>query len=263
MTLSDKKHPKTHFQIFQLHPAPRVKIVHTAYGGFHSHGGKPKWMVYFMDNPDLKWMMTGGTPMTSETTKYPPTTNHNDLQPTHKRIPNIFSIQRFLDASRFQERNSVPDNGMFPMDFSKCFPGFSHSFLYVSHDFSICFPGFSHSFLHVSHDFSICFPGFSHSFLHVSHDFSICFPGFSHSFPNVSHDFSIFFTGFSHSFLHVSHDFSICFTGFSHSFLHVSHDFSICFTGFSHSFLHVSHDFSICFTGFSHSFPNVSHEFSI
>ena len=24
---------------------------------------------------------------------------------------------------------------------------------------------------HVSHDFSICFPGFSHSFLYVSHDF--------------------------------------------------------------------------------------------
>ena len=25
------------------------------------------WMVFFMENPNLKWMMTGGTPMTQET----------------------------------------------------------------------------------------------------------------------------------------------------------------------------------------------------
>ena len=30
------------------------------------HGVSPKWMVYVMENP-IKWMMTGGTPMTSET----------------------------------------------------------------------------------------------------------------------------------------------------------------------------------------------------
>ena len=26
-----------------------------------------RWMVYFMKNPNQKWMMTGGTPMTQET----------------------------------------------------------------------------------------------------------------------------------------------------------------------------------------------------
>ena len=29
-------------------------------GGFLSHGGTQKWMV-IRENPDLKWMMTGGT----------------------------------------------------------------------------------------------------------------------------------------------------------------------------------------------------------
>ena len=31
------------------------------------HGGTPNWMVFLMENPHLKWMMTGGTPMTQET----------------------------------------------------------------------------------------------------------------------------------------------------------------------------------------------------
>ena len=31
-------------------------------GGFHSHGGTQKWMVYFTENPNLKWMMTGSSP---------------------------------------------------------------------------------------------------------------------------------------------------------------------------------------------------------
>ena len=30
-------------------------------GGFHSHGGYPK--IYDWDNPNLTWMMTGGTPI--------------------------------------------------------------------------------------------------------------------------------------------------------------------------------------------------------
>ena len=29
-----------------------------------------RWMVYFMENPTRKWMMTGGTPMTQETTSH-------------------------------------------------------------------------------------------------------------------------------------------------------------------------------------------------
>ena len=33
------------------------------YGGFHGHGDTPKWMVYFMENPIQKWVMTGGTPI--------------------------------------------------------------------------------------------------------------------------------------------------------------------------------------------------------
>ena len=31
-------------------------------------GVPKKWMVYFMEHPNRKWMMTGGTPMTQETT---------------------------------------------------------------------------------------------------------------------------------------------------------------------------------------------------
>ena len=27
------------------------------------HGGSPKWLVYFMENPNPKWMMTGGSPI--------------------------------------------------------------------------------------------------------------------------------------------------------------------------------------------------------
>ena len=37
-------------------------------GGFHSYGGTRKWMVC-SGNILLKWMMTGGTPMTQETTR--------------------------------------------------------------------------------------------------------------------------------------------------------------------------------------------------
>ena len=36
------------------------------YGGFHSHGGTPNGLL-IRENPNLKWMMTGGTPMTWET----------------------------------------------------------------------------------------------------------------------------------------------------------------------------------------------------
>ena len=31
------------------------------------NGGTPKQIVYFKENPIQKWMMTGGTPMTQET----------------------------------------------------------------------------------------------------------------------------------------------------------------------------------------------------
>ena len=32
--------------------------------GFPRPWGYPQfWMVYFMENPNLKWMMTGGTPI--------------------------------------------------------------------------------------------------------------------------------------------------------------------------------------------------------
>ena len=27
------------------------------------NGGTPTWMVYFMENPNLKWIKTGGTPI--------------------------------------------------------------------------------------------------------------------------------------------------------------------------------------------------------
>jgi hypothetical protein len=33
------------------------------YGGFHKYRYPNSWMVYFMENPNLKWMMTGGTPI--------------------------------------------------------------------------------------------------------------------------------------------------------------------------------------------------------
>ena len=29
---------------------------------FHDHGGTPKWMIYFMENPKIKWMMVPGVP---------------------------------------------------------------------------------------------------------------------------------------------------------------------------------------------------------
>ena len=35
--------------------------------GFPINGGTPKWMVFKMKNAIQKWMMTGGTPMTQET----------------------------------------------------------------------------------------------------------------------------------------------------------------------------------------------------
>ena len=34
-----------------------------AFGGFHGHGGTPKWMVYWLENPIYKWMITRGTPI--------------------------------------------------------------------------------------------------------------------------------------------------------------------------------------------------------
>ena len=41
-----------------------IHVLIYIYGGFLSHGGtkNDKWMV-IRDNPTLKWMMTGGTPM--------------------------------------------------------------------------------------------------------------------------------------------------------------------------------------------------------
>ena len=38
-------------------------VIYRGSVGFHSHGGTSKWMVYFMENPKIKWMMTRGTPM--------------------------------------------------------------------------------------------------------------------------------------------------------------------------------------------------------
>ena len=38
--------------------------------GFHKSGYNNSWLADVMENPNLKWMMTGGTPMTQETTKY-------------------------------------------------------------------------------------------------------------------------------------------------------------------------------------------------
>ena len=39
--------------------------------GFPQPWGHPNsWMVYFLKNPNLKWMMTGGTPMTQETIRF-------------------------------------------------------------------------------------------------------------------------------------------------------------------------------------------------
>ena len=35
----------------------------TWHGAVHGHGGSQKWMVYFMENPIYKWMMTGSTPI--------------------------------------------------------------------------------------------------------------------------------------------------------------------------------------------------------
>jgi hypothetical protein len=39
-------------------------------GGFHKWGIPNSWMVYFMENPKITWMMQGGTPMTKENSKY-------------------------------------------------------------------------------------------------------------------------------------------------------------------------------------------------
>ena len=33
----------------------------TLYGGFLKWGIPNSWLVYFMEHPNLKWMMTGGT----------------------------------------------------------------------------------------------------------------------------------------------------------------------------------------------------------
>ena len=38
--------------------------------GFHSHGGYPIAGWFIGENPIYKWMITGGTPMTSESTMY-------------------------------------------------------------------------------------------------------------------------------------------------------------------------------------------------
>ena len=34
------------------------------YGGFLKWGTPNSWMVFVREHPNLKWMMTGGTPMT-------------------------------------------------------------------------------------------------------------------------------------------------------------------------------------------------------
>ena len=34
------------------------------FGGFLKMGVPNSWMVFFFSNPNLKWMMTGGSPMT-------------------------------------------------------------------------------------------------------------------------------------------------------------------------------------------------------
>ena len=35
------------------------------------------WLVYFMENTHLKWMMPGGTPMTQETSMFDVKSAHN------------------------------------------------------------------------------------------------------------------------------------------------------------------------------------------
>ena len=41
--------------------AIQSKQVQRLVEGFHSHGGTPNsWLVYFMENPNLKWMMIWG-----------------------------------------------------------------------------------------------------------------------------------------------------------------------------------------------------------
>ena len=62
------------------------------YGCFHSHGGTPKWMVYFMDNPNLKWMTTGGTSMTQETTIFHKSEMLGFTQPSFQRSRSSLSL---------------------------------------------------------------------------------------------------------------------------------------------------------------------------
>ena len=53
----------THRYTWHLHLCHYVHL----YGGFHGHGGTLKQMVYWLENPIYKWMMTGGPPMAMAT----------------------------------------------------------------------------------------------------------------------------------------------------------------------------------------------------
>ena len=42
---------------------PSIWVISGWFGGFHSHGGTRKWMVYVMEHPNRNWMMNRGTPI--------------------------------------------------------------------------------------------------------------------------------------------------------------------------------------------------------
>ena len=58
-----------HFRLGFVHGNKRSIVGYPDFFGNPQMGVPPKRWVYVMDkNPNLKWMMTGGSPMTQETT---------------------------------------------------------------------------------------------------------------------------------------------------------------------------------------------------
>ena len=126
-----------------------IKIVHsfTSIWRFPKSWGFPKlWMVYLMENPLLKWMITRGTPMTQETSKSMYINgNHQQIIPsismmyTYHHISHIndtfhetcliFTIHHLLVLSR--EWMGLGVAGMMKLlvivDHSRKFPAFSTS----------------------------------------------------------------------------------------------------------------------------------------
>ena len=77
--------------------------------GFHSHGGTPNsWLVYFMENPNLKWMMIWGYPQDS-----------GNLQIFYKRISQHYQdCRHFCLGHRCQlGRRSRSTSGLWGSDF--------------------------------------------------------------------------------------------------------------------------------------------------